>query len=191
LKVFKTSFPMFYWSIIKLSIWLSTTLLSFKLEKWTHFWYLCLQKMQQFKKIPNLNKFCYLHFWLTIQNLMGHQSQSMKTFGCKHDNMNHTHLLFYCFWGNILKILFEYSWKIFQKIFLNHDNFFNNTLISIVLNFCQILLFNKIKVIKHFLLLLKNIGCKVLLLFFHIFIIWLISNFFTSSHDILWMLLYK
>jgi hypothetical protein len=83
--------------------------------------------------------------------------------------MNHTCLLFYYFWGNILKILFEYSWKKFEKIFLNHDNFSNNTLISIALNFCQNLSFKKNKFIKHVLLLLKNIGYKILLLFFHIF----------------------
>jgi len=45
--------------------------------------------------------------------------------------------------------------------------FFNNILITIALKICQNMSFRKSK-IKHFLLLLKNIGYIVLLMFFHI-----------------------
>jgi len=55
------------------------------------------------------------------------------------------------------EIFLEYSWKSFQKIFKNHDNFLYSTLISLALKICQNMSFKKMKVIKHVILLFKSI----------------------------------
>jgi hypothetical protein len=45
--------------------------------------------------------------------------------------MSHTHLFFYCFWGNILRIFLEYFWKSFQKNLWTNSNFFSYYFIKV------------------------------------------------------------
>jgi hypothetical protein len=85
---------------------------------------------------------------------------------CKWDNMSHTRPFGTAFY---IILFLEYSTKIRLK--KKHDNLIYSTLIRLAINvFKKKCHLEKIQVIKHVLLLLKNIGYNVLLMFFSYFL---------------------